>query len=170
MSVVRTSTPAARCCVKGREAPAGLAAAGIATPSRPNAWNQAADGTWCLRLGAGEFLLAHDDDSAAVERLSTLLAGFGPSCHVLLRSDACVHLEGPRATERLLQVCDIDERRFAREPDAVALVQLADVSVALQATVGGYRIWCDPTWLSHLVETFHVLDARSTPRGTPNET
>jgi len=162
LSGVHLSTPAARCCVKGSDAPAALAAAGLELPARPNRWIRAADGTWCLRLGSGEYLLAHDDEAAAVERLRGRLADHGGVAHVLLRSDRCVHLTGPRSTERLLQVCDIDERIFVRDPHTVALVLLADVAVVLHAEPGGYRIWCDPTWLPHLVETFHALDARST--------
>jgi hypothetical protein len=160
---IRQLTPAARCCVKGRDAAAALAAAGIEPPDRPNRWRRRSDGTWCLRLGSGEYLLAHDEDSSAIDSLSASVAGHDGACHVLLRSDRCVQLTGTAATRRLLQVCDIDERLFARQPDLIALVMLADISVALHAEDEGFRIWCDATYSSHLVETFGVLDIRSTP-------
>jgi sarcosine oxidase gamma subunit len=148
--------------VKGRDAAAALAAAGVEPPVAPNRWRRHA-GLWCLRLGAGEYLLAHDEDAAGVDAVVANVASRGGACHVLLRSDRCIALSGPRATERLLQTCDIDERRFARTPDALALVMLADVSVTLHADgPGAYRIWCDPTFIPHLVETFAALDARST--------
>jgi hypothetical protein len=63
-------------------------------------------------------------------------------------------------------VCDIDERPLLRQPDALALVMLADVAVALHAQPGdgfpAWRIWCDPTYVDHLTGTFASLDARCT--------
>lgn len=159
---VALSVPAARFCVKGRGAAPALEAAGVALPLRPNSWQRDAAGTWCLRLGSGEYLLAHDGDAGAIDALRRPLATADGPCHVLPRADRCIHLSGPQATDRLLRVCDIDDRLFVRQPDALALVMLADVPVALHATADGYRIWCDPTFASHLVEAFAAIDARST--------
>jgi hypothetical protein len=171
---VRVTTPAAIACVKGRDAPRVMEAAGLPLPLRPNSWRLLAEpevspGGWCLRLGAGEYLLAHDHDPRAFDGLAARAAGApDTACHVLLRADRCIHLEGPLATARLLQVCDIDERGLLRQPDAVALVMLADVSVALHACPdGGWRIWCDPTWVMHVSETFAALDARAPPVPPP---
>jgi hypothetical protein len=161
-SGVALTVPAARFCVKGRGAAAALEAAGVPLPPRPNSWRRDAAGTWCLRLGSGEFLLANDDDSGPIHALGQQLGAAGGPCHVLPRADRCAHLTGPQATEHLLRVCDIDDRLFLRQPDALALVMLADVSVTLHAVADGYRIWCDPTFASHLVEAFAAIDARST--------
>ncbi len=159
---VSLSVPPARFCVKGRDAAAALAAAGVDLPPRPNSWRRDAAQTWCLRLGSGEYLLAHDVDPSKVHTLRTALTNAGGACHVLPRADRCVQLTGLQATARLLRVCDIDDRVFVRQPDALALVMLADVSVTLHAIPDGYRIWCDPTFVSHLVEAFAAIDARST--------
>jgi sarcosine oxidase subunit gamma len=166
---IRITQPAALACLKGRDVPRLLEAAGVDVPSRPNSWRKLDDtGGWCLRLGGGEYLLAHDTDPRALEALGARASGdaAAPACHLLLRADRCIHLEGPRATARLLQVCDIDERTLLSQPDGLALVMLADVAVALHAQPGGglpaWRIWCDPTYVEHLMETFASLDARST--------
>lgn len=151
----------ARFCVKGRDAAAALRSAGVDVPPGPNSWRRDAAGTWCLRLGSGEFLLAHDVDAAQVQSLRQRLGNPDGACHVLPRADRCLLLTGPDATDRLLQVCDIDDRLFVRQPDALALVMLADVAVALHTIPGGYRIWCDPGFAPHLVEAFAAIDARS---------
>ncbi len=146
-------TPAARLGLKGRDVPAWLTAAGIAIPSRPNGCARTADGGWCLRLGVGEYVLAHDEDPRAFE---TLLASQRPArVHALLRSDRCVRMHGPDATARLLQVCDFDDRVLTAQPDALALLAVADVSVALHVdgfddTGPRWRLWCDPTYVAHL--------------------
>ena len=159
---VALTVAAARFCLKGRGAPAALNAAGVGLPPRPNGWRRDAAGTWCLRLGSGEYLLAHDDDAEGIHTLQRQLSTADAACHVLPRADRCIHLTGPQATDRLLRVCDIDDRLFVRQPDALALIMLADVSVTLHAVADGYRIWCDPTFASHLVEAFAAIDARST--------
>lgn len=167
---VSLCAPAARFCVKGRDAAAALARAGIDTPSRPNSWRIDAADLWCLRLGSGEYLLAHDASAAPIERLEAALASAAGACHVLPRSDTCLTLQGPDATDRLLHACDIDDRVFLSQPDALALVLLADVSVALHAIPDGYRIWCDPTFARHLVEAFAAIDARTTSTRLAHET
>lgn len=169
MSEVRLISPAAAFCLKGRDAARVLLSLDVPVPDRPNSLRvQPGTGLWCLRLGSGEYLLAHDTDSALINGLRSRSGAASPACHALLRSDCCVDLQGPRATALLLQSCDIDDRLFHREPDALALVLLADVSVTLHAVVdaqgaSGYRIWCDPTYATHLLETFERISARSSP-------
>ena len=164
---LRVTVPADVVCLKGRGAPGLLEAFGVPVPPRPNSWRSLeatpfGAGAWCLRLGGGEYLLAHDTRPGAFDGLRT--APPPPACHVLLRADHCVHLEGPGATARLLQVCDVDERALLRQPDSLALLMLADVGVALHATSTGatpaWRIWCDPTWLPHVLSTFAAVAAR----------
>src|SRR5688500_5530170 len=93
---VRITQPAALACFKGRDVPRLLASVGVDLPPRPNSWRKL-DGTggWCLRLGGGEYLLAHDTDPRALEDLSARATGdaAAPACHVLLRADRCIHLE-----------------------------------------------------------------------------
>jgi hypothetical protein len=166
---VQLTTPAAAFCAKGRDAAQVLLSLGVQLPDRPNSLRvQPGSGLWCLRLGSGEYLLAHDTDSALIDELRARTGAASPACHALLRSDSCVHLRGSQATSLLLQSCDIDDRVFQRQPDAVALVLLADVSVTLHAIVDaegvpGYRIWCDPTYATHLLETFERITTRSSP-------
>jgi sarcosine oxidase gamma subunit len=176
---VRLSTPAALACFKGRDAAALLASAGVTVPQRPNSFRTLEGGGWCLRLGAGEYLLADDHDAHAVRTIRDRVAATseGAACHVLVRADRCVHLEGAAATARLLQVCDIDERELLRRADALALVMLADVAVALHAApregAAAWRIWCDPTYAEHVLHTFAALDARGPalpfPRCSPRQ-
>jgi hypothetical protein len=161
---VTLTHPAALLCLKGRAAPQVLGAAGIEVPPVPNSFRRWGDQGWCLRLGAGEYLLADDSDTLAFDGLRAAAAR-EPHCHPLLRSDRCLHLHGPRATDLLLHACDIDERQLLSRPDALALVMLADVSVVLHSSGSDadgprWRIWCDPTYATHLREAFARIDAR----------
>jgi hypothetical protein len=166
---VQLTTPAAAFCAKGRDAAQVLLSLGVPLPSRPNSLRvQPGSGLWCLRLGSGEYLLAHDTDAALIDELRARAGAASPTCYALLRSDCCVHLHGPQATSLLLQSCDIDDRLFQQQPDALALVLLADVSVTLHAIADaggapGYRIWCDPTYAAHVLETFERITARFSP-------
>jgi sarcosine oxidase subunit gamma len=160
---VRLTQPAALLCLKGRGAPALLEACGITPPERPNHLRQPRPGQWCLRLGAGEYLVADDDDARAFEPLRERHRELAtPACHLLLRADRCIDLNGPAATDRLLQLCDIDERRLIDEPDALALVFCAGVSVTLHArpsaAATGWRIWCDPSYAGHVLHAIAALD------------
>jgi hypothetical protein len=149
--------------LKGGDVPQLLARLGLRVPPRPNSWLPLPGSArrWCLRLGNGEFLLAQVDAAGGadlIETCTTAIAHGGLACHAVLRQDRCIVLTGPAATVRLLQVTDIDDRVFLRTPDALALVLLAGVGVALQGepdTDGtpGYRIWCDPTYADHVLET-----------------
>lgn len=155
MSVVHeVFIPAARVGLKGREVSNWLARAGFEIP-KPNAYTRLGNGGRCLRLGNGEYLLAHDDDAAAFDAL--LASPVPPRVHPLLRSDRCVRLRGPDATARLLQVCDFDDRALSRQPGALALLAVADVPVVLHAESRDgtdWRLWCDPTWVEHLDHCF----------------
>lgn len=151
--------------LKGRAAPRLLEALGQPIPATPNAWTSlvAPHDGWCLRQGAGEFLLASSSPALAADCRSAA-AGDDGAAFVLLRQDRCIVLDGPLATARLLQVCDIDERLFERRADLLALVHAAGVSVCLQRAALAadgpvYRLWCDPTYAPHLLDTLTRLAA-----------
>lgn len=142
--------------LKGRDAARALELAGVPVPASPNSWAGHPDTLHCLRLGAGEYLLHDAAATGAIARVRDAIASAALDCHPLLRADHCLRLGGQEADAVLLTVCDLDERRFLRQPQALALLYAAGVPVTLHALPerGGYAFWCDPTWSPHLLHTF----------------
>lgn len=149
---------ATRFGLKGAQAPAWLAQAGIAVPAGPNQitrWSENGGGR-CLRLGHGEFLIEHDQQSASAPATEGVWE--------LLRSDASFVIDGPAWPARLAQVCAFDFEQLRTAPDLVVMTLLAGISVTLvreplpaDATHLALRLWCDASYSTYLQNCLRQL-------------
>jgi sarcosine oxidase subunit gamma len=80
-----------------------------------------------------------------------------PGVYPVLRQDAALVLQGERANELLVQVCNVDFKAWPMEQQAVAMTSMVGVSVLVawyrHNGVPSYRIWCDGTFGHYLWET-----------------
>jgi sarcosine oxidase subunit gamma len=142
--------------VKGPGAEQWLSAQGIAALPGVNAWLHTPEGTLVARLARTEFFLEDGVGGATVSRLREVLHP-APGVYPVLRQDAALVLQGERANELLVQVCNVDFKAWPMEQQAVAMTSMVGVSVLVawyrHNGVPSYRIWCDGTFGHYLWET-----------------
>lgn len=147
--------------VKGPQAAAALAAAGLPVPPRPNSWlplrASAGDAPAGLvaRLGNTEFFLETAGDAPDVAALDAMLARGLPGAYPVLREDRALLLGGAAAGDALAEVCNIDFAALDLEAQPVVMTLMIGVGVLVlpQPAPGRetiYRIWCDPSYGTYL--------------------
>ncbi len=144
--------------IKGPRAAEALKQLGLTVPARPNSWSplRASDRddspNVIGRLGNTEFFL---EESGAAPGIAALeqLAGDLPGVYPVLREDTALVLGGPRASDVLVQVCNVN---FAALPGPKTVVMTLMIGVGVlvlpQVADDGpiYRIWCDPGFGAYL--------------------
>jgi sarcosine oxidase subunit gamma len=159
--------PQRRVGVKGPRAAEALKQLGLAVPTRPNCWapmrNQDREDSWNIvgRLGFTEFFLEERGEAAGVAALAELTAGDFAGAYPVLREDWSVVLGGPRATDVLAQVCNVNFSALdiGQRPVVMTLMVGVGVLVLPQRQPDGavYRIWCDPSFGTYLWETLEEV-------------
>jgi len=155
---LRTAVPQRRYGVKGPRAAELLRKQGLAVPAQPNHWaplrDSDRDDSWNVvgRLGSTEFFMEESGDASGISALEKIMGECSPGAYPVLREDFAVVLGGPRASDVLAQVCNVN---FAALPErAVVMTLMIGVAVLVmpQSTDEGmvYRIWCDPSFGSYL--------------------
>lgn len=135
--------------VKGPQASQWLADHELAIPAKPNSWSICKLKSLVLRLGTGEFLIedlfggyACKDLAADTQRVAGV--------YQVPRADAAFILSGSEVLNLLSELCSLDLRDKALQPDEVVMTQVAGVSATiLRQTLDGeqvYRLWCDGTY------------------------
>jgi sarcosine oxidase subunit gamma len=142
--------------VKGPAAEAWLESQGIGTLPGVNAWMRTAQGALVARLARTEFFLEDRVGGTTVARLRAALRP-APGVYPVLRQDAALLLQGERANELLVQVCNVDFTAWPLEQQSVVMTSMVGVSVLVawyrHNGVPCYRIWCDGTFGHYLWET-----------------
>lgn len=142
--------------VKGPQAQAWLEAQGVAPAEGVNRWLRTAEGALVARLGRTEFFLEDRFGGETVLRLRAALAP-AEGVYPVMRQDAAVVLGGERASELLVQTCNVNFRARDVDDQAVVMTSMVGVSVLVvwQPHAGRplYRIWCDGTFGPYLYET-----------------
>lgn len=135
--------------VKGPQASQWLADHELAIPSKPNSWVICKRKSLVLRLGAGEFIIEDLFDGYACQDLiadTQRVAGV----YQVPRADAAFILSGSAVLNLFSELCSLDLRDKALQPDEVVMTQVAGVSTTiLRQTLDGaqvYRLWCDGTY------------------------
>jgi len=145
---LHAADPTVRVGLKGPNAPAWLAARGVATPAAPNRWLSHAGGV-CLRLGLGEYFIAGAADGAQLAAALAPERGVYP----VLRQDAGFVLAGAGAEAALEQACAVNFRDPSLGDDAVVLTSMLGVGVQViwhQAGAGrAYHLWCDASFQAY---------------------
>lgn len=149
--------------VKGANAAAWLMSHGIATPDRPNTWNDLSDGGIIARLGITEFLLEDSLHSQLAPRLMEACQQPPAKVYPVLRQDAAIVLCGAEVNELLLQTCSINFPALALMERPAILTLMVGVAVTI---IPGdrhgqpfYRIWCDGTFGAYLWQTLGAIVA-----------
>jgi sarcosine oxidase subunit gamma len=168
---LRESSEARRFGLKGLRAAELLHQRGFEVPTRANTWAplraQDRDDSPNLiaRLGHTEFFLETAD--ATADELERSLAG-EPGVYPVLRQDSAFVLGGPRATDALAEVCNVDFAALAPAEKQVVMTLMAGVAILAlpQATDDGiiHRIWCDPSFGPYLWETLAEVVQTTTGR------
>ncbi len=164
--------------LKGPQAAAALAAAGISVPPRPNSWAPLAaaetDGSWNVvgRLGATEFFLEEAGAAPRIAALEELIARGVAGAWPVLREDRAIVLGGGAADAVLAQTCNVE---LAAVPGAktVIMTSMIGVGVLVLPQIDDedgpvYRIWCDPSYGAYLWDELETMVERITT-GERNE-
>jgi sarcosine oxidase subunit gamma len=156
--VLSPAPPERRFGMKGGQAPAFLAALGIAVPTRFN-HATAVDGLLVARLAATEFFIEAPGDAplaaAAAGAVQDALAGAQAEgragVYPVMREDRAFVVGGPLARDLLVQVCNVDFTDLLHADGAsperpLVMTSMAGVSVLAIPDDGALRLWCDPTF------------------------
>jgi sarcosine oxidase subunit gamma len=152
--------------LKGPRATDWLESQGLEVPQAPNSWSERSAGAaeaplLIARLGTSEYFLeqpAPAPELAALERaLDTEASGVYP----VLREDTGLELRGAGVHAALAQVCNVEfaALTLGARPIVMTLMMGIAVLVIAQGTAGDprYRIWCDPTYGSALIDELGIV-------------
>jgi sarcosine oxidase subunit gamma len=163
-----TSIAARRSGVKGPQAAAALAAAGLPVPPHPNSWlplRAAADTASApvvLRLGNSEYFVAEPDDAPAITALDAILARGMAGAYPVLREDRAFVLGGTAARDVLAEVCHGDFAALDGAARPVIMTLMIGVGVLVMPQPSNaaqtiYRIWCDPSYGTYLATELAIV-------------
>jgi sarcosine oxidase subunit gamma len=144
-----------RCGFKGPGTAAWLEQNAIPVPPQPNTWLPLDGGGVVARLGRTEFLI---EDAPGGTRCAGLLALAPPrGVYAVLRQDAELVVQGPKAPDLLLQTCSVDFASLELSARPAVLTSMVGVGVTVvpepAAGVISYRIWCDGSFAPYLWQT-----------------
>ena len=152
--------------LKGPQAAAGLAQAGLRVPEQPNTWaplnaSDAEPANIVGRLGSTEFFIEEAGDAPGITRLEQLAVQGFAGAYPVLREDCGLVLGGPAAGEVLAQVCNVNLPALdtAARPVIMTLMIGVGVLVLPQDSRNGtiYRIWCDPSFGAYLRQELEAI-------------
>jgi sarcosine oxidase subunit gamma len=135
--------------LKGPRAAAWLGERAIPVPPRPNSWLALPEGGLIARLAETEFFI----EGGPAAEVARALEEAPPQVYPVLRQDMALALTGADANEVLLQTCSID---FA-SVEGLVLTTMVGVGVLIIAQKSSFRIWADPTFGPHLLETLQGI-------------
>jgi sarcosine oxidase gamma subunit len=155
--------------VKGAGSADALDALGVPRPAGPNGWvplvsaRSAVTGR-VLRLGSTEYLVEQDTDDDVTAAIVASVAG-AAQAWVVERADAAFLVQADVVARCLPQMTRFDVATLARDPGALAMTQLAGISVTLlhDPATAGLRLWCDAGYADYLLDCFRTLSAHSPP-------
>lgn len=142
--------------LKGKNAGAWLAQAGLLVPETPNSW-LVDQGTLIVRLGFTEFLI-EGPIALSLDPEGTLRT---PAVYPLARQDVVLALSGSALPSLLAQGCPIDLASLVGAQQNAVLTTLIGIHVLLlgnlQTPTARCLLWADNTYGRYLAETCRSL-------------
>lgn len=151
---------------KGPRAAEWLVVQGITLPMVSNTWTTSTlvatdDMLLVARLGTSEFFLEDSVGGQTVRRISASLDSRPTGVYPVLREDWGFSIEGVAVHDVLAQVCNVNFADLSLQGNPLIMTLMIGVAVLVvpQDLSGGrqYRIWCDPTYRSYLLDELRAI-------------